>query len=249
MKPSCPEGARPLVTVVCDNYKAAEDLESCWGFSCLIRHGGKNILFDTGCDGIVLSKNMARLGLDPAAIDLLMISHQHWDHTGGIYFILDANRDLRVLVPRSFSPHFKADMKRYGVPVMEADGAQEIFPGFYTTGELNGPVREQAALFRTPAGVIVITGCAHPGIIHIIQTAKKILPNDDLALVMGGFHLLDDSDKEILKIIEQFKSLEVRYAAASHCSGERARELFARAYGSHFIALGAGMEISLPDLK
>jgi len=249
MKPSRPEDVPPLVTVVCDNYKAAEDLESCWGFSCHIRHGGKNILFDTGCDGMVLSKNMARLSLDPAVIDLLMISHQHWDHTGGIYSVLDANRDLRVLVPRSFSPHFKADMKRYGVHVMEADGAQEIFPGFYTTGELNGPVREQTALFRTPAGVIVITGCAHPGIIHIIQTAKKILPNDDLAIVLGGFHLLDDSDKEILKIIEQFKSLGVRYAAASHCSGERARELFARAYENHFIALGAGTAISLPDLK
>ncbi|HPN86729.1 MAG TPA: MBL fold metallo-hydrolase [Smithella sp.] len=249
MKPSRPEDVRPLVTVVCDNYKAAEDLEACWGFSCLIRYSGKTILFDTGCDGMVLSKNMVRLGIDPAAIDLLMISHQHWDHTGGIYFILDASRNLRVSVPRSFSPHFKADMKRYGVHVMEADGAQELFPGFYTTGELDGPVREQAALARTPEGTIVITGCAHPGIVQIIQTAKRILPDDDLALVMGGFHLLDDNDGEILKIIAQFKSLGVRHAAASHCSGERARELFARAYGNHFIALGAGMKISLPELK
>ena len=248
MHPSRPEDARPLVTVICDNYTTGEDMEACWGFSCLIRHGGKTILFDTSCDGMVLSKNIARLGFDPAEIDLLMISHQHWDHTGGIYFILDANRNLRVLLPRSFSPHFKADIKRYGVNVMEADGAQEIFPGFYTTGELNGPVREQAALFRTPGGVIVITGCAHPGIIPIIQTAKKILPDDDLALVMGGFHLLDDSDSDILKIIGEFKTLNVRYAAASHCSGERARELFAREYRDHFIPLGAGSVITLEDL-
>lgn len=117
-------------------------------------------------------------------------------------------------------------MKRYGIHVMEVDEAQDIFPGFYTTGAMNGPVREQAALFRTTAGVIVCTGCAHPGIVPIIQTAKMVLPDDNLALVMGGFHLLDDSDGEILKIIAQFKSLGVRYAAASHCSGERTRELF-----------------------
>jgi len=248
MKPSS-EDTRPLATVVCDNYTTREDLEACWGFSCLIRHGGKVILFDTGSDGMVLSKNMARLGLDPAAIDLLMISHQHWDHTGGIYSILDINRNLPVLVPRSFSPHFKADMKRYGVRVIEIDKAHEISPGFYTTGELDGPVREQAALVQTPAGVVVITGCAHPGIVRIVQTAKAILPEEDLALVMGGFHLLDDSDDDILEIIGRFRSLGVRYAAASHCSGERARKLFAREYGDHFIRLGAGAEISPADLK
>ena len=248
MKPSS-EDTWPLVTVVCDNYTTREDLEACWGFSCLIRHGGKVILFDTGSDGMVLSKNMARLGLDPAAIDLLMISHQHWDHTGGIYSILDINRNLRVLVPRSFSPHFKADMKRYGVSVMEIDKTQEISPGFYTTGELDGPVREQAALVQTPAGVVVITGCAHPGIVRIAQTAKAIFSEEDLALVMGGFHLLDDGEEDILEIIGQFRSLGVRYAAASHCSGERARRLFAREYGDHFIRLGAGAEISPSDLK
>ena len=239
----------PLVTVICDNYTTREDLEASWGFSCLITLGGKNILFDTGSDGVVLSKNMARLGIDPAAIDLLMLSHQHWDHTGGIYYILDANRNIQVSLPRSFSAHFKADMKRYGAKLLEADRACEILPDFYSTGDLDGPMHEQAALVKTVDGIVVITGCAHPGIVHIVKAAKDILPDDDLTLVMGGFHLLDDSDGDILEIIRQFKSLGVRYAAASHCSGERARELFAREYKDHFIALGAGTEISPADLK
>ncbi len=98
--------------------------------------------FDTGSDGIVLSKNMARLGIDPASIDLLIISHQHWDHTGGIYYILDANRNLQISVPKSFSMHFKSDMKRYGAKLIESEGVCEIFPGLFTTGELDGPVKE-----------------------------------------------------------------------------------------------------------
>ena len=241
--------SHPLVTIICDNYTAREDMEASWGFSCLITHGGKNILFDTGSDGIVLSKNMAKLGIDPTAIDLLMISHQHWDHTGGIYQILNANRNVRVCVPQSFSVHFKSDMKRYGVDLIEISKAREIFPCLYTTGDLAGSVREQAVLLQTTKGTVVITGCAHPGIVKIVETAKTVLPDDDLALVMGGFHLLNDTDDDILEIISQFKTLGVRYAAASHCSGKSARKLFAREYGDHFIYLGTGTLIKLENLR
>jgi 7,8-dihydropterin-6-yl-methyl-4-(beta-D-ribofuranosyl)aminobenzene 5'-phosphate synthase len=132
-----------------------------------------NESFDTGSDGVVLEHNMARLGVDPASLDLLMISHRHWDHTGGIYDILNANRNLRVCVPRSFSAHFKSDMKRYGAQIMEVKKAREILPGFFTTGELEGILPEQAALLKTSAGTVVITGCAHPGIVSIVETAKK----------------------------------------------------------------------------
>ena len=240
---------RSVIKVICDNYTTRDDLEASWGFSCLIRYQGRTILFDTGSDSVVLEQNMARLGIDPAGLDLLMISHQHWDHTGGIYDILNANRNLRVCVPRSFSAHFKSDMKRYGAQIMEVKKAREILPGFFTTGELEGILPEQAALVRTSAGTVVITGCAHPGIVSIVETAKKILPKDDIALVMGGFHLLDDSDDDILQMIARFKDKDVRYAAASHCSGERARNLFAREYGDHFIYLGAGSVITLEDIE
>lgn len=234
------------ITVICDNYATRDDLETSWGFSCLIKHGGKNILFDTGGDGVVLSKNMAKLDIDPASIDLLMISHQHWDHTGGIYYVLNAKHNMPVCVPYSFSTRFKEDMKRYGAELIEVKKAQEISPGFYSTGDMKGLIREQAALLQSSVGTVVITGCAHPGIVKIVKTAKTILPDDDPALAMGGFHLLHDADNNILKTIAHFKNMGVRYAAASHCSGKRARELFACEYGDHFIPLGVGTIIT-PD--
>lgn len=246
---SSPKDILPLVTIICDNYTTRDDLVASWGFACLIRQEGKNILFDTGGDSIVLSENMAKLGIDPASIDLLMISHQHWDHTGGIYYVLNAKRNLPVYVPRSFSARFKEDMRRYGAKVIEIEKAQEILPGLYSTGDMEAPIREQAALLHTPAGTIVITGCAHPGIVKIVQTAKTILPDDDLALVMGGFHLLNDGNIDIMKTISQFKTMGVRYAAASHCSGESARNLFACEYGDHFIPLGAGSVITMKNIS
>ncbi|MEQ8215537.1 MAG: MBL fold metallo-hydrolase [Smithellaceae bacterium] len=240
---------QPSITVICDNYTTRSDLTASWGFSCLIRHGGKNILFDTGGDGIVLAENMSTLGIDPASIDLLMISHQHWDHTGGIYHILNAKHKITVCVPSSFSAHFKADIKRYGVELVEIAEECEIIPGFYSTGDLEGAIREQAAFLQTPAGTVVVTGCAHPGVVRIAKIAKSVLPGEELALVMGGFHLLFDWDADILKTINQFKAMGVRFAAASHCSGERARQLFAHEYQDHFISLGAGNVITMKDLQ
>jgi len=240
--------SKPLITIICDNYITRDDLEASWGFSCLIKDGGKNILFDTGGDGIVLLENMAKLSIEPASIDLMMISHQHWDHTGGIYYILNARRNLPVCVPRSFSTRFKEDMKRYGAELIEVEKAGEILSGLYTTGDLEGPIREQAAILKTSAGTAVITGCAHPGIIEIVKTAKIILPDNELALVAGGFHLFENKDEDVLKIIARFKKMGVRYAAASHCTGENARAIFANEYGDHFINLGAGSMITFKNL-
>ncbi len=128
--------SQTAITVICDNYTARDDLEASWGFACLIEHNGKNILFDTGSDEVVLRHNMKKLGINPTSIDLLMISHQHWDHVGGIYTILNARRDLRVCVGRSFSVNFQNDMKRYGADVISVHGAGEISPGLFTTGNL-----------------------------------------------------------------------------------------------------------------
>jgi len=249
MQAGSKKNSQPIITVICDNYATRNDLTASWGFSCFIRQNGKNILFDTGGDGIVLKENMSILGIDPASIDLLMISHQHWDHTGGIYHILNAKRNIPVCVPGSFSIHFKSDIKRYGAELIEIEEAGEIIPGLYSTGDLEGPIREQAALLPTSAGTVVITGCAHPGVVRIAQIARSVVPDDELALVMGGFHLLYNWDDDILKTINQFKAMGVRFAAASHCSGERARRLFAREYQDHFISLGAGSVITINDLQ
>ena len=110
-----------------------------------------------------------------------------------------------------------------------------------------GIVREQALALDTPRGLIIITGCAHPGILNIIETARAILSKDAL-LVAGGFHLMNDADAAIDGVIARFRDLGVQRVAPTHCSGERARQRFAQAYGANFLAIGVGSVIRSEDL-
>jgi 7,8-dihydropterin-6-yl-methyl-4-(beta-D-ribofuranosyl)aminobenzene 5'-phosphate synthase len=93
----------------------------------------------------------------------------------------------------------------------------------------------------------VITGCAHPGIVNIVKKAKDLL-KEDVLLVMGGFHLMGQSQGSIEKIISQFRDLGVSYVAPSHCSGDTTRQLFQKEYTENYINIGVGKTIHLHEL-
>lgn len=74
------------ITVVCDNETRKKGLRAGWGFSALIEsEGARPILFDTGADSPTLLHNMKELGIDPKNIGIIVISHAHGDHTGGLF--------------------------------------------------------------------------------------------------------------------------------------------------------------------
>jgi 7,8-dihydropterin-6-yl-methyl-4-(beta-D-ribofuranosyl)aminobenzene 5'-phosphate synthase len=93
----------------------------------------------------------------------------------------------------------------------------------------------------------VITGCAHPGIVQIV-TASKNLIKDNVFLVIGGFHLRDNSQSEIENIIYRLKNLGVRYVGPCHCTGDLARDLFKKEFGEYYIEVGVGKRIFFKDL-
>ena len=78
------EGNQIKVTILYDNYIHTEGTKSDWGYSCLIEGTEKTILFDTGTKGDILMYNMRQLNIDPKKVDLVVISHEHGDHTGGL---------------------------------------------------------------------------------------------------------------------------------------------------------------------
>ena len=237
-----------IITITFDNYLSNKALTTDWGFSCLIKGPEKTILFDTGGDGSVLLSNMEKLGINAKDIDIVVLSHFHGDHYGGLTKFLEKNNDVIVYLPTSYSKDFINSARELGAKVVEVTEPEQICNGVFLTGEMGSDIIEQSMIVNTKNGMVVITGCAHPGIVSIVEKAKSIVDSDVL-FVTGGFHLVRKSTSEIKDIITAFKKMGVKYAGPSHCSGDETRRLFSDAYGNNYINVGVGKVISLNELK
>lgn len=232
------------LTIVFDNNAYDERLELGWGFSCFIQGLEKSILFDTGANGRILLSNMEKLRIRPEEIDLVVLSHAHGDHTGGLEALLNQNSKIEVWLPHFFSSDFKEGIRKKGAKVVEVDKHQKICKGAYTSGVIKGWINEQSLLLGTDKGLIVMTGCAHPRIVKILATAKELL-KENIFLALGGFHLAAFDKGEIEEIIDRFRDLGVKKVGPCHCSGDEARKLFAKEYKDDFIKIGAGKKIKI----
>jgi 7,8-dihydropterin-6-yl-methyl-4-(beta-D-ribofuranosyl)aminobenzene 5'-phosphate synthase len=236
--------APATITVTYDNNPYDDRLKTAWGFSCLVRLPERVILFDTGGDSSILLHNMEQLQIDPEEIDVVVLSHIHGDHVGGLGGILNQNSDVTVYLPASFPQSLKEEIKLYGAEVQEVHEPRELFEGVYTTGELNGGIREQSLIVKTDQGLVIITGCAHPGVVNVVQKAREIA-DDKVYLLLGGFHLGGASASKIESIIDSFERLGVERVAPCHCSGDSARRLLQEHYGEDYIECGVGRRITL----
>ena len=153
------------MTIVYDN-EANPGLKSDWGFSCLVEAGEK-LLFDTGPTGEELIFNMERLNIEARSIDKIIISHEHWDHTGGLRALTEINNKAQVFEPDSCSE------------------LTQLSPGVHSTGPLGTSIKEQSLVVSTHKGSIVVTGCAHPGLENILEQAIHL---GRIYGVVGGFH-------------------------------------------------------------
>lgn len=241
LKEKTQAGVETTITIIYDNNPYDSRLKPAWGFSCLVRLAAGTILFDTGGDSPTLLYNMNHLHIDPKEIDIVMLSHIHGDHVGGLAGFLKQNSEVTVYLPGSFPQKFKDEVRSYGAKVKEVHEAREILEGIYTTGELDGGIKEQSLIMKTKEGLVVVTGCAHPGVVNIVRKAKEIV-EDRVYLVLGGFHFPPAS------VVQQFKELGVGNAAPCHCSGDEARRLFKEHFGNNYIECGAGARIVVPEV-
>lgn len=233
--------------IVYNNVPCDEELTTAWGLSCLIKGMEKTILFDTGGDGSILLSNMRKMAIDPKAVDVVFLSHIHGDHVEGIQGFLETNSDVVVYLPESFPEEFKERVRETGAEVVSVRNPVEICKNVHSTGELGTTVKEQSLAIDTPRGLIVVTGCAHPGVVNIVKTARELLKGH-VYLVLGGFHLMAYSEREVRKIIEELKELGVEKVGPSHCTGGRPIKLFREAWGEDFFDLGCGAIIDV-DLE
>jgi len=176
------------ITLIYDNEVYKKGLRSDWGFSCLVEVEDRpRILFDTGANGGTLLDNMKKLDIKPESIDEVFISHDHWDHVGGVPDLLKVKPDLKIYVPESY--------RSKGNNIVRIKEPIEIHENMWSTGELSGI--EQSLVVKTERGLVVIDGCSHPGVGNILRAASQF---GRVYALIGGLHGFREFD--LLKDLE-----------------------------------------------
>lgn len=124
-----------------------------WGYSALIESEGNKILFDTGAGPETVLQNAQTLGIDLSVVENVFLSHNHWDHTGGL---LTLRKELKKINPNALKRvhvgkgiflervgkenkmlAMKAELEKDGVEFIEYDSKKELFPGIWITGPVD----------------------------------------------------------------------------------------------------------------
>jgi 7,8-dihydropterin-6-yl-methyl-4-(beta-D-ribofuranosyl)aminobenzene 5'-phosphate synthase len=226
-------------SILYDNYLHKEGTKPDWGFSCLIEGTEKTILFDTGTNPEILMHNIGQLEVDLKDVDQIVISHEHYDHTGGLNAVLEKNHEVSVYLPVSFPYEFVRNVETKKAEVISVDEPVEICQNVYSTGEMGDQIKEQSLILNTDKGLIIVTGCSHQGIVAILKRAKELFDRP-IHLVFGGFHLGAKSNAELEEIIRNFKEIGVEKCGATHCTGDEAIGMFKEALGENYVPMGTG---------
>lgn len=239
-----PRLAQLTINFVYDNCAFTDGFKTNWGFACVVEGTEKTILFDTGQKGDLLLENFEKMGLDPRSAKIVVLSHDHGDHRGGLAAFLEVNHDVSVYVPASFPNEFVKEVEVTGAKVVSVKKPVEICEDVFLTGEMGGPIKEQGLIVDRGNGLVLITGCAHPGIVAMTRRAKERFKKD-VVMVLGGFHLNQLSEGEAKSVAAELKELGVREIGPTHCTGEKAIAAFEEVFGKNFLRMGVGRTLKL----
>ncbi len=252
------------------------------GFALLVEVAGRRILFDTG-QGAALARNAGRLGIELDRLDALVLSHGHYDHTGGIPLLVRRIPKLAIYAhPDLFVPRYSRGAspphRQIGLPpatrealgtrldtIRWTSGPTRVAEGVWVTGAIprtndfedpGGPffldpvcsrpdpiLGDQALWLETPAGIVVVVGCAHAGVANTLDHIAALTGAVRFAGVIGGMHLIHAGEERLKQTLVTLDKYGVRWIGPCHCTGEFACEWLSQKLGPRCRRVSAGTRL------
>lgn len=244
-----------------ENELGKSGCEAAHGLSFYVETENHKLLFDSSPSEIVI-RNAQKLGVDLPAVDTVILSHGHYDHSGGILPFVELNPQAKIYMQHNAGGEYYAfdgeeqgfryigiDKKILSLPQVQLlkgetkiDDELQVFTvdhrayplpstnkrlrelcnGQYIQDEFH---HEQNLLLTADGKKILFCGCAHNGILNVMETLERKLGPASLPdLVIGGFHLMkriefsEADTAEVTEIANRLKNYKAHFATC-HCTG------------------------------
>lgn len=259
------------------------------GLSVYIETQNRKILFDTGGSNLFI-KNAKEMNIDLSQVDILIISHGHYDHLGGLIDFIQLNSIAKIYLKKEIfeSGYYsiRADHKKYiGFPLeliqykerftfveneLFVDANVILIPTISQTYSLpkgnkllfksqneqlksDDFLHELIFLIENENDIYLFSGCAHNGLLNMLETSKKHFPDKEILVVHGGFHLIDanefvkvETDEELEQIALELKTnFPSTKFYTGHCTGQNAMKIFKEKLDNQFDVFYSGHEIRI----
>ena len=268
-----------IITLI-DNVTYKEGLKGEHGLSFLVKTPDIKILFDTGQSDQFI-KNATLLGEDLTDVDYLVISHGHYDHTGGIQAFLELNNKAKIIInENAFEDKFSKStgvIRPIGMSVAKdsikrrvqlVTDSLELNTGIWVLGNIinqttyetvnpkllvsresnlvSDTFEDELVLYLIHHHqLIIISGCAHHGIINTINAVEKHSGIDSIRLITGGTHLNGAPNHRIEATVNDLKKMKIDSLMPNHCTGIAAYQYLSEHLDFHVAYSSTGTMVTV----